>query len=101
MGFFSWFKSSKPKRLPEGYVKTVKIKELTVFICGKNHKLLERSGRLGGTLKYNDVVWLRGYRKSNGLITVKPDDKIIAHEFRRVLHNNDKEMINANQTDEL
>jgi len=68
--------------------------------CGENHPQLEQSGRLGGTLKYNDVVWLRGYRRKDGKITVKPDDNVISHEFRRVLHNNDPEMINANHTDE-
>ena len=99
MGFFNWF-SSWPKRLPEGYVKTINIKDLIVFVCGENHPQLEGSRKYGGTMQYNNVVWLQGWENEDGSITVKLD-KVISHEFRRVLHNNDPEMVNANMNEEI
>lgn len=100
MNWLSKLFSRWPKRLPEGYVKCITVKHLMVFVCGENHPELEKAGRLGGTMAHNDVVWLRGYRRKDGSITVTPDDKILAHEIRRVLHNNDAEMVNANMYEE-
>ena len=100
----SWWRKlfpDKPERLPEGFLKVINIKDIIVYICGENHPQLKQRNKAGGTMQYNNVIWLRGYRRADGLITVKPDDAIIAHEFRRLLAHNSPGMANANQAEEL
>lgn len=67
---------------------------LTVILCGKNHPVLDKAGREGGVLKYNDYVWLKGYRRKDGKLTIKPGWRVAGHEFQHLLNHADPIIIN-------
>jgi len=96
VGFWSDLFVSWPKRLPEGYVKTLHVGRITVFLCGKKHPVLDKQGRAGAVIWCNNYVFLRGYRRRDGKLTIKPKDgwKVAGHEFQHLLNYADKEIIN-------
>jgi len=86
--------STWPKRLPEGYKKTVSVGGITVVLCGKNHPVLDQRNYDGGVIQYNNFMWLKGYRRKDGKLTIKPKWRTAGHEFQHLLNHADSMIIN-------
>jgi len=92
-----WFWQTWPKRLPEGEVYTFKVGGITVYLCGKNHSLLDSKGYHGCVMRYGDFMWLKGFRRKDGLLTIQPYLKVAGHELQHLLNHADSIVVNPDE----
>jgi len=88
---FQWLFNSWPKRLPEGKLIKVVIPQTTIFLCGENHPRLDQRGKEGMVLQ--NFMWLKGYRRKDGKLTIYPVLRNAGHELQHLLNYANPEIV--------